>query len=212
MSDLLRTRVRERLDALGMNPFEAARKAGFERSFVNDLLIGKKSTVRSGKLSALARALECDPEHLTGLQGVARAGGASPGPMALAGIIKAGAWREAALGPPPRSAIPVNPDPRYPAHMQQAFIVRGDHAVDLGITDGAVIVAFTGPISYRDGDPVVVKRAGEGERYEISIRVISGKDLAAAPVASSRDADRFPASDAEIVGLVLSAHRVFGAP
>lgn len=40
MENFLGARVQSRLDAIGINPFEAARRAGGgERTFINDLLI-----------------------------------------------------------------------------------------------------------------------------------------------------------------------------
>lgn len=72
MDSTLAERVRERLEALGINPFEAARRAGFERSFVNDLLIGRKKSVRGAALLRLATALGCDPAYLVGMQAAPR--------------------------------------------------------------------------------------------------------------------------------------------
>lgn len=209
-ADILRQRVRARLTALDVNPFEAARRAGLERSFLNDLLIGKKSTVRQAKLPALAKALECDQDYLTGLQGTPRAGGPSFGSLPVLGIVEAGVWREPGGGPP-KVQLPLGPDPRYPSQSQVAFLVRGDHAGDLGINDGSVVVVFTGPMAYRDGDPVVVRRGGVGKSSELSIRVVSGGSLIAKPAPGSAEIESVSVSDAEIVGLVLSSHRVFGS-
>jgi len=50
----------ERLKALNRNPFEAARLGGLDRSFVNDILIGRKPSVRGDNLERLARALDWD--------------------------------------------------------------------------------------------------------------------------------------------------------
>jgi hypothetical protein len=53
-----------RLRELNRNPFEAARLGGLERSFVNDILIGRKRTVRGENLGRLARALDWDSHSL----------------------------------------------------------------------------------------------------------------------------------------------------
>jgi transcriptional regulator with XRE-family HTH domain len=50
--------VARRLSETGMNPFEAARRGGLERSFVNDILIGKKLSIRADKANQLAAALD----------------------------------------------------------------------------------------------------------------------------------------------------------
>ncbi|RUV84336.1 hypothetical protein EOA60_04540 [Mesorhizobium sp. M1A.F.Ca.IN.020.06.1.1] len=60
----LRQVVASRLNELGINPFEAARRGDLERSFVNDILIGKKHSVRTDKIGSLARALQIDPAEL----------------------------------------------------------------------------------------------------------------------------------------------------
>jgi hypothetical protein len=56
--------VMDRLRELNRNPFEAARVGGLERSFVNDILIGRKRTVRGKNLDRLARALDWDARVL----------------------------------------------------------------------------------------------------------------------------------------------------
>jgi hypothetical protein len=61
----LRRLIADRLAATGRNPFEAARIGGLERSFVNDILIGKKASVRSNSLRKLARALDASESELT---------------------------------------------------------------------------------------------------------------------------------------------------
>jgi hypothetical protein len=52
----LQRAVIARLKELKRNPFEAARLGGLERSFVNDILIGRKRSVRGENLERLARA------------------------------------------------------------------------------------------------------------------------------------------------------------
>ena len=58
MRHSLKTKVAARLDELSRNPFEAARFGGLERSFVNDILIGKKTSVRGDNLAKLAKGLD----------------------------------------------------------------------------------------------------------------------------------------------------------
>lgn len=64
MNDTLRSYVAERLNVLGTNPFEAARKGGLERSYLNDILIGKKNSIRDDKKEQVARALEVNASDL----------------------------------------------------------------------------------------------------------------------------------------------------
>ena len=60
----LQLAVIERLKELNRNPFEAARLGGLERSFVNDILIGRKRSVRGENFERLARALDWDSRLL----------------------------------------------------------------------------------------------------------------------------------------------------
>lgn len=54
----------ERLKELDLGPVEAAVKAGIERTFLRDLVDGKKSTVTLMKMPDLAKALQLDAEAL----------------------------------------------------------------------------------------------------------------------------------------------------
>lgn len=60
----LQQTVVARLKELDRNPFEAARRGGLERSFVNDIPIGRKRSVRSENLERLARGLDWDSHFL----------------------------------------------------------------------------------------------------------------------------------------------------
>lgn len=54
----------ERLKELDLGPVEAAVKAGIERTFLRDLVDGKKSTVTLKKIPDLAKALQLDADAL----------------------------------------------------------------------------------------------------------------------------------------------------
>ena len=68
----LQRAVTARLKELKRNPFEAARVGGLERSFVNDILIGRKRSVRGENLERLARALDWDSRVLLDAAGRSR--------------------------------------------------------------------------------------------------------------------------------------------
>ena len=53
-----------RLAELNISPIDAAKAAGIERTFVRDLVEGKKGSVRSDKIPDLARALRLDAAAL----------------------------------------------------------------------------------------------------------------------------------------------------
>lgn len=53
----LKQLVARKLEESGVNPFEAARQGGLERSFVNDILIEKKRSVTGANIVKLGRAI-----------------------------------------------------------------------------------------------------------------------------------------------------------
>lgn len=56
--------VVDRLQELGIGPVEAATAADLERTYIRDIVTGKKRTVMAGKIRLLARALRLDPDAL----------------------------------------------------------------------------------------------------------------------------------------------------
>lgn len=60
----LKANVERRLNELGINPYEAARRGGLERNFVQDILHERKRSVRGDNLDRLARGLACEPADL----------------------------------------------------------------------------------------------------------------------------------------------------
>lgn len=60
----LKTVVTKRLSQIGKNAFEAARDGGLERNFVNDIVNGKKQSVRGDNLAKLARGLNTTPAEI----------------------------------------------------------------------------------------------------------------------------------------------------
>lgn len=57
-------RVKERMDALGLNPFSAATKAGLGADYVRDILRGKVKSPGADKLARLAETLETSTVYL----------------------------------------------------------------------------------------------------------------------------------------------------
>ena len=210
MTDLLKRRVQERLNTLGISAFEAARRAGFERTFINDLLIGKKRSIGVKNIPAVAEALDCDPEYLLGHIGSPRRakmadGDAHPANIPIVGVCEAGAWRESPSQPVSDSR-PIPADPRYDLEAQRAYIIRGDHAEGLGLSDGCVVLAVEA-LPYRDGDTVVVRRAREGAGEELTVRVLEGNRLVLK--GPSKTDGAVSLDDAEIVGVVILGLHIF---
>lgn len=56
--------VTKRLQELNLGPVEAAVRGGLERTYIRDIVKGKKQTVMTGKIGRLAAALDLDPDAL----------------------------------------------------------------------------------------------------------------------------------------------------
>lgn len=227
----MRQRVKERIEALKTNPFEVARIAGMERSFINDLLIGKKKRIRDDAVPVIAKALDCDPEYLFGVQSTPRADGKAivshEDGLPFLGACELGVFRDPSI-PLPMARMPAQPDPRYDARAQVTFSARDDHADLLGISAGMVVVALSldelpadhGPI--RGGDVVIVRRTRPNGEFELSIRAVeasmNGMELAVSSSKFSAPSLPFPSKEGsrkervEVLGLALRAVRVFGQP
>ena len=74
MAPHLKNVVATRLAELGRNPFEAARIGGLERSYLSDILISKKASVRGDRLADLARALDWSASDLVAALNAPNAG------------------------------------------------------------------------------------------------------------------------------------------
>lgn len=215
-------RIRNRLNALEITSFEAERRVNLKRSFINDILIGRKKTTSQKGLAKIAEALECDPEYLTGHQSVPRRSpsDADQG-MPVSMICETGVWR-------PLSSVvisgtvPVLPDPRYPGVANIAARVRGDGAVLAGIRDGDVIVALDWTEwsrrfgTLRDGALCLVRRIRtELDEVEFSIRYASVEDEIVTFVAPSEA--KYPdvglagseTEQVKLVGIVARSIREF---
>lgn len=178
MSDL-RERVQERLNVLGINPFEAARRANLERGYVNDILQGKKKTVRGPYLVALAEVLACDIEYLLGARDTPRpfrvVDRRSPGYLKVAGTVEAGVYRDAAAAiAEERVGLPA--DPEFPQDAQLAYRVAGDSMNLRGVEPGMILAcvkteAWTSIKGrLRDGLLVIVRRSMGGEADETTCK------------------------------------------
>jgi phosphopantothenoylcysteine decarboxylase/phosphopantothenate--cysteine ligase len=60
--------VESRLQLLGKRPITAALDAGLERSYLRDLIVGKKQSIRSDMIEKVAEALGATPQELIALQ------------------------------------------------------------------------------------------------------------------------------------------------
>lgn len=159
--------VLKRLDQLGLGAVEAATKAGMERTYIRDIVEGKKKSVRSDKMADLARALSLDFSALSRGE-LAPAGEpvAVDVHVPLMGFIGAGAEIEPDFEQvPPDGLDQVSVPFPVPADMI-AFGVRGDSMLPV-YKDGAVVIVYREqqrPLSTFFGEDAAVRTAS-GRRF-----------------------------------------------
>lgn len=185
MPNALKDKVEARLKELDRNPFEAARLGELERGFVNDLLQGKKRTVKGDNLGRLAKGLDWTVADLIG-----EAEGVSRRPIPVTGSeldlpiryeVAAGAWHEVdEVADEPLGHAPAPRVPGYEQFAQWYERVVGD-SFDRRIPPGALIhVVDAIALEYepRHGDVVVVERSRAGgqmlERTVKEIAIVKG--------------------------------------
>ncbi len=153
MSDRMRDRVVARLAALGIGPssIEAKRRLVEQKLspvYLNDFIIGKKAQLRVTNLEAVARALECTVDYLTGQSEIWHNG------AVLDGVCEVGAWRKRQAQI--QHSVGVDPHPDFPWNRQAVFLVTGDKFKKFDIDDGSLVIAITN-VEPRLGDKVVAR-------------------------------------------------------
>lgn len=168
-------RVKARLLELRRTAAEVARSAGLERTFIADLLGGRKDHVNARNLAVMATALQCDPDYLTGKK-------PSPGgprlkspPVVAPGLPVVGIIGRRLSGnrydKAPAPTAPVVPDPRF-VGMSQALYAAPKGLPALGVGANAWLLSVDaieykarfGP--WRDGQLLIVGLGVDGEEGE----------------------------------------------
>lgn len=183
--ELMRQRIRERLDALGLSINEASRRAGGSVGMIRDILSGKTSSPRVSTIETVARVLGVSSEYLIGAidthHPVKTVAPVETAPVV--GKVAAGVWMEADDLDEPLGEITVVRDSRFTNHNHVAWEVNGD-SMDQIAPDGSYAVAIpwaeTG-LAPRDGMIVVAERVTAGgqlrERTIKRLRHIAGEWL-----------------------------------
>lgn len=211
--------VKERLAELNLNPFAAASRGDLERGFLNDILNGKKRSVRGDNLEKLARALgwtvgdilvaQGAPPHL-GAEYVAAA-------VPVVGKAAAGVWieaEEAATLPVIFGHSSVPADPRFPPSAQFDLVVEGDSLNKFAAPGDRLrcVDIAKANVEINDGDLAVVQRSREN-LIETSVRRV--RSLGDSCLLTSESTDPrwrgtwSPGDEGlAIIGRVLFAYRV----
>ncbi|MDQ0510931.1 helix-turn-helix domain-containing protein [Ancylobacter amanitiformis] len=203
---MLKTRVLQRLEALSITQWEAARRAGLHRNFVYDLMEGRKQKPQQKTLLALARALQCSVDYLIGnteeIGSPPPVSEASGQGLPVVGIIEEGAWRRPLKQP--RGTVLIQPDARYTGR-QSAYLFRGDpHA---GLEDGMFVLAVdAGDYERQIGAPA----AGNPVIVELRRKALNEVQTVVRPWASGLEMSlRSTDVEAQVVAIVAAAFRLY---
>lgn len=204
MNEILKARIRERMEALDMNPSSVALEAGLSRSAVRDILSGKAKNPGMMTVHAIARVLKCSDNYLMGFSDekhyaeatdilidvLARRGDSS-------GTLEAGVfrqyigWGDTFPGNDPfesdpphvrrRERRPMNSPRRYIGRDLYLYIM-GDNSLDeLSILKDDILIAFHDAsgegMHFQEGKIFVVSHRVEGlDAIELSARVVRKRD------------------------------------
>lgn len=179
--ELLLTRIKERLDVLGLSERKACMMADVGLNTIRHIR-ARGHAPKPENLAKLAKVLEVPAAYLLEAAAEAKipaadhAGGQSDGrshvgieTVYVKGYVQAGTWQEALEWPVSDwKPVYIPHDNRYPENHPFALEVRGS-SMDKVYPDGSVIIAVTlddlGRMP-RSGERVVVlKRAGDGTGY-----------------------------------------------
>lgn len=182
METSLQKRLKFRMDFLGLNAYQTAKKAGLGDSFVRDILRGRTRSPSAENLAKLAAALETTPDYFTLEAEPVEPPKAQPLPisgLAVVGDIQAGTWLDRSLfddGHEPE-IIPVARDPRFPRAKQYGLRVKGD-SMDREFPDGSYVTCvdyFDSGLNMKDGLIVHVERHN-GPLVEVTLKAIEHVD------------------------------------
>lgn len=156
MENDLQNLVVKRLRELDLGPVEAATRAGIERTYIRDIVEGKKRSIRSDKIAGLARALEMDPAALGGSP-------ATNSPrmrmVRVHGHLQAGAWAETSELPyDEQYDMPVTADEQFASFKLHAGEIRGT-SMNRKWPEGTVVI-YTDAIE--TGEDII-----PGKRYVV---------------------------------------------
>lgn len=185
--EIIRERVEARLAALHVNRWEAAKSAGFDRAFINDIIVGRKKRLQPRSLERLAEILECSPEYLVGAAdqpgtpATVNAPRPTRGVLPLAGVLETGAFREQTPDDLVETAGGIAPDARYPDLPQMVFVVADKSLDQRGINVGDFLICVDADEFQREHGPLnggslVVIETRQGNLIERRAVVLTYKE------------------------------------
>lgn len=179
MDSTLQKNVRDAMDALGLNAFQTAKKAGLGDSFVRDILRGKTRSPSAVNLAKLASALHSTPEALLGRpigESTIRAVSAKVQGVPVLGKVSASAWYTVDDAEPEIDEDNVERVPSvsgYPVDWQFGMIVEGN-CLNKIAADGDRLVCLDlikSQIDIQEDDLVIIER----RKFDGQMRQITAK-------------------------------------
>jgi transcriptional regulator with XRE-family HTH domain len=183
-TEILKQRIRERMEAMGKNPSSVAVEANLSRSAVRDILSGKAKNPGMLTIHAIANVLECTYSYLTGEDDRLHPGEVKDilidvfaRTTDISGTLEAGVFRQL---PPPLEKNEVSRDfgrrDRMPLRSEHRYMYRdlylyrvGDKSIEgLMITKGDLLTAVSDPAAdvAPDGALVIVAHRLPGTSVE----------------------------------------------
>lgn len=219
---MLKDRIEKRLSELGLSSFDASRQAGLDRTFLYDLIAGRKDRIQPKNLKRIATVLRCSPGYLTGAEDQPHNVSADQSPPwvsdpptweddAEIGIIDDTAFRKS------KAIYPSDKRKRHRFNnWEKIFFWCQDRSMSrAGIIPGALVTAikieaFRRELrDFNDGDIVVVKHSIEssGGLYAIACRRVVASDNGF--IFTHENAEDHPVfndkqSGVEVIGVVAS--------
>ncbi|GHG24362.1 hypothetical protein GCM10017322_22870 [Paracoccus aerius] len=201
----MRARIRERLKATGKTQKEASLHIGMNDAYVNNFLNGEKGGYGSQSfkfelLPKLAEFLECDPRYLTGE--ALKPDGTGNEMIETRRVIASKGIAKRDMDQP----ISIHADDRFPAELQEAFLVMGDDWKQYGINDGSIIIARKAEPA--EGDIVVYQNSDDGAgitKFPIEVKATQGEGRVEEP---SQD-DSPSSAKLDVIGIVTMELRMF---
>jgi transcriptional regulator with XRE-family HTH domain len=172
---LLKKRIEERLDALGLSARKASMRAGLHPDAIRNITRGKSNNPLTGTLTALARVLDVPLEFLTeaadkdgGIEAQRPPRGAVQlSAIPVRGFVQAGNWREAIEWDASSwYSLTVPADERYPGVDRFGLEVRGT-SMDRLYPEGTILVC----VRFMD----LVRMPKPGERVICLRRSVTGE-------------------------------------
>lgn len=231
MENTLQQVVAQRLKELDLGPVAAAVAAGMERTFIRDIVDGRKTTIRQSSLNKLAAALRWSPAQLSAAiagQPLKDFGELAPVlsalvPVRVQGIIEAGSWREVDAFDDVQDEMAYDTrDPEFPHARLMANDIAGDSMNDLKprpILPGDRVISVVyedlrGRVPLRDGMVLIIEqRTAGGDMRERSIKQLElfedhyefhprSTNTKHKPIVVDRDFTADDGRTVEVIGLV----------